>query len=87
MCLSLPTFRRYNSDSVSGTDYPPVPSESSVVLRRNPPQSLPNFIAACQEGLIECAVLAGFQVFFELFEARGAQDDRVYLRLAEQPLK
>jgi hypothetical protein len=31
--------------------------------------------------------LAGFQVFFGLFNSQGAQDDRVHLRPAEQPLK
>ena len=31
--------------------------------------------------------MAGFQVFIELFDSGGAQDDGVHLRLAEQPLQ
>src|SRR5439155_2299879 len=60
---------------------------STIILRRYPPQALPDIIAASRHLVIQRAAFAGLQVFVKLLGAGGAEDDGVHLGPAEQPLE
>src|SRR5690242_11605139 len=58
---------------------------STIVLGGHPAQALPDFVAAGHYRAIQWATLTGSQVLVQLFEAGGAEDDRIHVGLAQQP--